>query len=621
VPVYLLRPKGFQQGTHSTYEPRGSKCQKREPRGSIVAGLTPRQTGPFRYYSEEGRLRGLGTRKTREAITRFEGRFPEIFKSIEPVLYQIGTRHGCVALEAELEETTAQLSRLDLNLTLDDQALKDFAEAKSRSCAKQCKAFGYTERTENHIKQILDGYALPYPKPKGSSVQSRLKRTEDSKWWRRSVRKLRGQVLDETARRFGLVSKKRGVYVSDWAYKVYQKNRKRNRELLEAVTAVNELAQEYTLKELSDLSVSNPAIRRSELITRAAGFEKMAKDLGHVGIFFTLTAPSRFHPVKASGHVNPKYQGATVKAAQDYLTRLWSQIRAQLKREDLQVYGFRIVEPHHDGTPHWHLLLFTEPQARNRLEMIFRDYALREDGDEPGAKTSRLKAVGIDEEKGSATGYIVKYICKNIDGNFSEDGNQAEDWFGNDARDASERVGAWAAIHRIRQFQQIGGAPVTVWRELRRLEPVSNELVDSARQAADQSDWATFVELMGGPCAKRAKMPIRAAYWIEFDPDTGEYLDSPKDQYGDDSPGKLFGIQAYGTYWITRHHRWEISAPNRPERKALTPPVADLSDPACHLLAYQEPSQEAVDALPATTAYSWEVMIFGGASPPLEFCQ
>jgi hypothetical protein len=131
VPVYLLRPKGFQQGTHSTYEPRGSKCQKREPRGSIVAGLTPRQTGPFRYYSEEGRLRGLGTRKTREAITRFEGRFPEIFKSIEPVLYQIGTRHGCVALEDELEETTAQLSRLDLNLTLDDQALKDFAEAPS----------------------------------------------------------------------------------------------------------------------------------------------------------------------------------------------------------------------------------------------------------------------------------------------------------------------------------------------------------------------------------------------------------------------------------------------------------------------------------------------------------
>jgi len=140
--------------------------------------------------------------------------------------------------------------------------------------------------------------------------------------------------------------------------------------------------------------------------------------------------------------------------------------------------------------------------------MIFRDYALREDGDEPGAKTSRLKRSASMKKKGSATGYIVKYICKNIDGNFSEDGNQAEDWFGNDARDASERVGAWAAIHRIRQFQQIGGAPVTVWRELRRLEPVSNELVDSARQAADQSDWATFVELMGGPVRSAPRCPF-----------------------------------------------------------------------------------------------------------------
>lgn len=55
------------------------------------------------------------------------------------------------------------------------------------------------------------------------------------------------------------------------------------------------------------------------------------------------------------------------------------------------------------------------PESIEPLRQVFLRYALQEDADEVGARQRRFTWKDIDEEKGSAVGYIAKYISKNID--------------------------------------------------------------------------------------------------------------------------------------------------------------------------------------------------------------
>jgi hypothetical protein len=73
------------------------------------------------------------------------------------------------------------------------------------------------------------------------------------------------------------------------------------------------------------------------------------------------------HRCRASGTRNPKYDGVSPVAAQWYLNEVWRRVRAQLNREDIKIYGLRVAEPHHESTPHWHLLTFVQAPHYKRF--------------------------------------------------------------------------------------------------------------------------------------------------------------------------------------------------------------------------------------------------------------
>lgn len=400
---------------------------------------------------------------------------------------------------------------------------------------------------------FINGLGLTAPAPDKYTLTGCIKRMQDKRWWFKALRKNMVRKTEECMLHLNKVHKHAGIYCSDITASNRKFQKARQLKMMESISLVNEHDQRYSLREIYELNISNPINRRNELMTRMRGFEDIAKELGHIGDFITLTCPSKYHAAYAkSGDRNPNWQGFTPQQGQQYLCGIWAKIRAELDRQEIRTYGLRVAEPQHDGTPHWHMMLFVEPEHLTAFRAVISHYAFQEDGDEAGAKENRIKFVAIDPSKGSATGYVAKYICKNIDG-----ANLDEGVYGENPIEAAERVEAWASCWGIRQFQQIGGVSVTVWRELRRLSKLDQQDVTltAIHQAADSSNWKSFVTLMGGVFCKRKEQTIRPHYDIEIDTETGQIT---TDYYDGFITTKLKGICYLGQAIITRLHQWRI---------------------------------------------------------------
>ncbi|KAJ8740027.1 replication endonuclease [Aeromonas veronii] len=303
----------------------------------------------------------------------------------------------------------------------------------------------------NMCGQPVDAWGMLPRLPKFRTPQGRddfiayhLIRWLDPKWWERRLRKIWDQYNEHCAILLGKVRKGVSAYVSSQGLQAFVERQRMAAAWLKDMEAYN--AQEdivISLEEAVQASIANPTNRRHELVVRARGFSDIADEMGYVGIFFTWTAPSRFHPwktVKASQpgkadstEENPKYDGSSPTDSQRYIAKLWERCRSALDRnismapglpvpckplrcrsfraiqphidgparwhlgggwdtfrqhlantprpydDPINYFGFRVVEPHHDGTPHWHLLIWVKPEHKHRLIGILQRYALSHD--------------------------------------------------------------------------------------------------------------------------------------------------------------------------------------------------------------------------------------------------
>lgn len=462
-----------------------------------------------------------------------------------------------VPLEQSLKQ--AHLSRIlrPVDIWASDYDLRHLAEQRADHCIDWvCEQPGVlTFAAINAKLESLEARPMveDLSQPTEPQLQAAIKRIGCHLYWRRQLRRAQVQKREAQEQAAGHICAKGMPYVHDVTVARHLERHRENRAMLEATEIESAEGETITLWQAVQASTANKAIRRGELMTRIRGSEEWATARGMVGLFTTNTLPSRFHASLFGGGINPNYDQSSPRDGQAWLCKTWARARAAIQRRKIKVFGFRVAEPHHDGCPHWHMLLWVKPEQAIQLQELIRGYWLQDSGDEQGAEQYRFKAERIDPAKGGAIAYVAKYIAKNIDDFGSVDASGHYDFEGDKqmtiAGANARRVAAWASAWGIRQFQAIGQPPVTVWRELRRIDAdmaaTSSKRLQRAHAAVHKSDtkradWCAYMKEQGGAMTGR-DYQLR----IEFDEETreGRYgpveVKKPAGVYDVARPGEL----------------------------------------------------------------------------------
>lgn len=465
---------------------------------------------------------------------------------LEKYLGPIAARKGNRVAAGELERLDKNFLRMGVHtVPMKGKEIDRLAHDLASTCKRIVAQFGLNEKAVQHCRFRSRITGVEPLDQKQFGLIPTLNRYICELWWRHRLHKTHARCVERFFREIGVVQRARQSYASDWSVSQREDQRIRHVEFFQRFDVVSDQGDILPLEDVVKSSQANPRNRRAELMTRLRGMEEIAEEIGSVPIFATLTVPSRFHRTLSTGEPNEKYDGSTPIDAQHWLRKRWERTRAALHRRDVQIYGFRIAEPHHDGTPHWHLLVFTDSKSVEIVEETLLRYWLADEGDEPGAQKHRVRFVDIDPKKGSATGYVAKYVSKAIDGNHIDSDNA-----GNTGTEASKRVLASCATWGIRQFQQIGGPPVSVWRELRRLASrVTDPSLERIRLLADQGDWRGFVFAMGGPyCPRKAQLVCLVSRTVN----------SGTTRYGDYKTPEVVGVLRGPAFQTTRLRSWTL---------------------------------------------------------------
>ena len=207
---------------------------------------------------------------------------------------------------------------------------------------------------------------------------------------------------------------------------------------------------------LSDMVISayhSPDRYYAEIQNRVNTLEKIANQRGLKALFMTLTLPSEYHKYKTTKKAkliaNPKYNGTTQKDSVKILTKMFARLRQDRSLKELSKENrlyFRVNEPHKDGTPHTHILMFV---PSDRIERVKRAYERLYD-----SRANDIQV--ITDNINSSVAYVMKYVNKVLPLSKKKDLSEKEQY-----------LNAWYSKNRIVRFNSSKTlAPLNLYRLL-----------------------------------------------------------------------------------------------------------------------------------------------------------
>lgn len=208
------------------------------------------------------------------------------------------------------------------------------------------------------------------------------------------------------------------------------------------------------LKKIVFSAYHNPNRYYSEIQNRVNTLVSYAKEKNLKPLFMTLTLPSKYHRLKTikSGAFidNPNYEGFTPTEAKKELTNMFAKLRQDRSLKELdkeERIFFRITEPHADGTPHSHILLFVPEDRVDRIVEAFNRLFRQ------NTKANDIQKITSNID--NAVAYIMKYINKTLPLSKKES-----------LTDKEQHLHYWYSTHRITRFNSSNTlAPICIYRK------------------------------------------------------------------------------------------------------------------------------------------------------------
>lgn len=250
----------------------------------------------------------------------------------------------------------------------------------------------------------------------------------------------------ESVEQFGKYASKRLVNIS----------KKQTEDSIEAMKSM----------EVGDTGLSVYDVRKTEkhafneLYVEMVGIQELADEKNMTWLFITLTLPPQYHSNPKIGKYS--YNGKSVQDGKDYFQNKWSTLGKRFQKDawkDLRFstetgFGKRVKEPHAHGAIHEHIMLFCTEELKERYAELFRSiYGKSSTACKIVEKNVDINGDELDKKEASAASYIMKYISKSMNVEFSvTDGCSRVEPSSN----SNDSIVAWRRASNIRMISSFG---------------------------------------------------------------------------------------------------------------------------------------------------------------------